>query len=143
MKRIALLVAPALLTVVFAANAGTLNDGNWSPSGCGTLSEAPAVDSSNVDAINKSISAVNEWQKQVQSYDECMIKEANADTAAIANSANAQQTRYREASQKINAEAAAGREKFSGQSSSPGISNPGMVNPGMNNPGSGMGGQGY
>ena len=138
MKRIALLTSPAILAVAFAVNAGTLDNGNWSPGGCGTLSEAPAVDSSNVDAINKSIAAVNEWQKQVQSYDECMIKEANADTATIANSANAQQTRYREASQKINAEAAAGREKFSNQSS-PGISNPGMVNPGMNNPGSGMG----
>ena len=147
MKRIVLLASPAMLAVAFAANAGTLNNGNWSPSGCGTLSEAPAVDSSSIDAINQSIAAVNEWQKQVQSYDECMIKEANADTSTIANSASAKQTQYREASKKINADAAAGREKFGRQSSSPGtnpgMSNPGMNNPGMNNPGSGMGGQGY
>ncbi|ARO88379.1 hypothetical protein EBAPG3_011680 [Nitrosospira lacus] len=143
MKRIVLLTSPALIAVALGANAGTLNNGSWSPGGCGTLSEAPAVDSSSVDTINRSIAAVNEWQKQVQSYDECMIKEANADTSTIANSANAQQARYREASQKINAEAAAGREKFSSQSSSPGISNPGMGNPGMNNPGSGVSGQGY
>ena len=146
MKRIILLASPAMLAVTFAVNAGTLDNGNWSPSGCGKLSEAPAVDSSSIDTINQSIAAVNEWQKQVQSYDECMIKEANADTATIANSANAQQTQYREASKKVNADAAAGREKFSRQSSSPGtnpgMSNPGM-NPGMNNPGSGMGGQGY
>ena len=147
MKRIVLLASPAMLAVAFAANAGTLNNGNWSPSGCGTLSEAPVVDSSSIDAINQSIAAVNEWQKQVQSYDECMIKEANADTSTIANSANAKQTQYREASKKINADAAAGREKFGRQSSSPGtnpgMSNPGTNNPGMNNPGSGMGGQGY
>lgn len=142
MKRIVLLASPAMFAVAFAANAGTLDNGNWSPSGCGTLSEAPGVDSSSIDAINQSIAAVNEWQKQVQSYDECMIKEANADTSAIANSANAKQTQYREASKKINADAAAGREKFGRQSSSPGT-NPGMSNPGMNNPGSGMGGQGY
>lgn len=147
MKRIVLLASPVMLAVAFAANAGTLDNGNWSPSGCGTLSEAPAVDSSNIDAINQSIAAVNEWQKQIQSYDECMIREANADTSTIANSANAKQTQYREASKKINADAAAGREKFGRQSSSPGtnpgMSNPGMNNPGMNNPGSGMGGQGY
>ena len=37
MKRIVLLAAPVMLTVTFAANAGTLNNGSWSPNGCGVM----------------------------------------------------------------------------------------------------------
>ena len=143
MKRIVLLAAPVMLAVTFAVNAGTLNNGSWSPNGCGTMPEAPAVNSSSVDTINQSIAAVNDWQKQLQTYDECMIREANADTTAIANSAKAQQTQYRGVSEKITAEVTAGREKFSRESSSTGAGtgNQGYGNPGPGNPG--VGGQGY
>jgi hypothetical protein len=144
-KRMVLLAVPVALAATFAVNAGTLNNGSWSPSGCGAMPEAPAVNSSSADTINKSIAAVNDWQKQLQTYDECMIREANADTASIANSANAQQTRYREASKKINAELTTGREKFTRESSSTGsgagAGNPGLANPAYINPGTG--GQGY
>ena len=143
MKRIVLFAAPVMLAVTFAANAGTLNNESWSPNGCGAMPEAPAVNSNSVDTINQSIAAVNDWQKQLQAYDECMIREANADTAVIANSAKAQQTQYRRASEKITAEVAAGREKFSRESSSTGAgaSNQGYGNPGPGSPGTG--GQGY
>jgi hypothetical protein len=138
MKRITLLVVPIMLAVTFAANAGTLNDGSWSPSGCGTMPEAPAVNSGSADTVNKSIAAVNNWQKQLQTYDECMIREANADAATIANSAKAQQKRYHETSEKIAAEVTAVREKFDRESSSTGA---GTGTQGYGNPGSG--GQGY
>ena len=143
MKRIVLFAASVMLAVTFAANAGTLNNESWSPNGCGAMPEAPAVNSNSVDTINQSIAAVNDWQKLLQAYDECMIREANADTAVIANSAKAQQTQYRGASEKITAEVAAGREKFSHESSSTGAgaSNQGYGNPGPGSPGSG--GQGY
>ena len=144
MKRIFLLAVPIAFAVTFAANAGTLNDGSWSPSGCDVMPDVPTVNSNSADTINKSIAAVNDWQKQLQTYDECMIREANADTTAIAKSAKAQQTRYREASEKINAELVAGREKFSREASSTGTGtgNQGFGNPGLGNPG-GSGGQGY
>ena len=145
MKRIVLLAVPITFAVMFAANAGTLNDGSWSPSGCGAMPEAPNVNSNNVDSLNRSITAVNDWQKQLQTYDECIIREANADTAAISSAANAQQVRYREVSAKINAELVAGRDKLGGEASpSPagvGTGNQGFGNPGIGNPGSG--GQGY
>lgn len=143
MKRIVLFAAPVMFAVTFAANAGTLNNGSWSSNGCGVMLEAPAVNSNSVDTINQSIAAVNDWQKQLQTYDECMIREANADTTAIANSAKAQQTQYRGVSEKITAEVAAGREKFSRESSSTGAGtgNQGYGNPGPGSPGSG--GQGY
>jgi hypothetical protein len=143
MKRIVLLAVPVTLAVMFAANAGTLDNGNWSPSGCGAMPEAPNVNASSVDTLNKSIAAVNDWQKQLQTYDECMIKEANADTAAISNAANAQQVRYREASAKLTAELTAGRDKFSGEVSPSGVGpgNQGFGNPGGGNPGAG--GMGY
>ncbi len=137
MKRILLLAGPIALVVVFAANAGTLNNGGWSSSGCGAMPEAPKINLNSVDTLNQSIVAVNDWQKQLQTYDDCMIKEANADTAAISNAANVQQTRYREASTKINAELSAGRDKFGGGAGA------GAGNPGMGNPGSGVGSQGY
>jgi len=145
MKRIVLLAGPVTLAVMFAANAGTLNNGSWSPSGCGAMPEAPKINLNSVDTLNQSIAAVNDWQKQLQTYDECMIKEANADTAAISNAANVQQTRYREASTKINEELSAGRDKFSGGASPAraGADNQGIGNPGFANPGSGVGGQGY
>lgn len=143
MKRVILLAVPITLAVTFAANAGTLNNGSWSPSGCGTMPEAPNVNSNNVDSLNRSITAVNDWQKRLQTYDQCMIREANADTTAISNAANAQQVRYREASARINAELASGRDKLGSDASPAGISpgSQGFGNPGMGNPGSG--GQGY
>lgn len=144
MKRIFRLAVLIAFAVTFTANAGTLNDGSWSPSGCGVMPDVPIVNSSSADTINKSIAAVSDWQKQLQTYDECMIREANADTTAIAKSAKAQQTRYHEASEKINAELVAGREKFSREASSTGTGtgNQGFGNPGLGNPG-GSGGQGY
>jgi hypothetical protein len=143
MKPIVLLAVPITLAVMFAANAGTLNNGSWSPSGCGAMPAAPNVNSSNIDSLNRSITAVNDWQKQLQIYDQCMIREANADTAAISNAANAEQVRYREASARINAELASGRDKLGSDASPAGIGpgNPGFGNPGMGNPSSG--GQGY
>ncbi|MGH8763094.1 MAG: hypothetical protein ACREUR_07660 [Nitrosospira sp.] len=143
MKPIVLLAVPITLAVMFAANAGTLNNGSWSPSGCGAMPAAPNVNLSNIDSLNRSITAVNDWQKQLQIYDQCMIREANADTAAISNAANAEQVRYREASARINAELASGRDKLGSDASPAGIGpgNPGFGNPGMGNPSSG--GQGY
>lgn len=145
MKRIVLLAGPITLAVMFAANAGSLSNGSWSPSGCGAMPEAPKVNADSVDALNQSIGEVNEWQKQLQIYDECMIKEANADTTAISNAANAQQMRYREASTKVNAELVAGKDKFGSGVSPAGVGggNQGIGNPGLTNPGSGVGGQGY
>ena len=111
------------LTTVFTANAGVLENGGWSASGCGAMLEAPVVDSSNVEAFNRSVGTINTWQKQTQIYHDCMIKEANADSVTINQSATAGQGRINEIVEKINAEIAAGKQKVEqSQSASPALS---------------------
>ncbi len=127
-----------LVTTVLTANAGTLENGTWSASGCGAMPQTPVIDSSSVDAFNKSIGKINDWQKQIQTYHDCMIKEANADSAAINKAATAEQTRINEAVEKVNKEAAAGKQKVEQSSSSSSPSFPSLAPPG-----SGAGGQGY
>jgi hypothetical protein len=132
-------VSVALLITAFAANAGTFEKGAWSASGCGAMPETPVVDSSSVETFNRSVGKINEWQKQIQTYHDCMIKEANADNAAINRSATSEQSRINEAVEKVNKEAAAGKQKVEQTSSrsSSGSSFPSLVPP----PGGGMGGQ--
>jgi hypothetical protein len=132
--------ASIALATVLTANAGTLENDAWSASGCGKMPDTPVVESSSVDAFNRSVAKINDWQKQIQTYHDCMIKEANADSAAINKAANSEQTRINEAVEKVNKEAAAGKQKVeqtSSSSSSPSF--PSLAPP----PGPGTGGQGF
>jgi len=101
-------------TLLFAgaATAGTLSGGAWQPAGCGGKPDAPVIDDSDVDTFNKSIAAINTWQQKSRDYFECLIKEANTDNAIIAESANQAQAKYREAVEKIGAEADAAKKKL-------------------------------
>lgn len=92
--------------------AGTLGNGTWVPAACGTPPETPVVVDSDVDAFNKSIAAINTWQQKSRDYFECMIKEANADNATIADSANQAQAKYRETVEKVGAQADAAKKKL-------------------------------
>ncbi|OAI18416.1 MULTISPECIES: hypothetical protein [Methylomonas] len=94
------------------ATAGTLSGGAWQPAGCGVKPDAPVIDDSDVDTFNKSIAAINAWQQKSRDYFECLIKEANTDNAIIAESANQAQAKYREAVEKIGAEADAAKKKL-------------------------------
>lgn len=139
MNQIILFTASFALATALTANAGVLENGGWSPSGCGAMPETPVIDSSSVDAFNKSIGAINAWQEQIQVYHDCMVKEANADSAAINQGATAEQARINEAVEKVNSEAAAGRQKAEQSTpSAPSLSpQPGSM------PGSMPGGQMY
>jgi hypothetical protein len=105
--------------ISLAAHAGVLENGGWASSGCGARPEAPAIESASADAYNRSIGLVNSWQKQMQAYNDCIIKEANADAAAINQGANAEQTRINEALQKANADATAARSKLDSSPAAP------------------------
>ena len=111
MKGIILLAASAALATTFTASAGILKDGSWSPSGCGTMPEAPVIDSSSAEAFNQSIGKLNDWQKQIQTYHDCMVKEANADSSAINQAATQEQARINEAVEKMNKEVTAAKKK--------------------------------
>jgi hypothetical protein len=138
MKGIILLAASAALVVSFTANAGVIKEGGWSASGCGAMPEAPVIDSSSADTFNQSIGKLNDWQKQVQIYHDCMVKEANTDSATINQGATAEQAKINEAVEKMNKEVAAGKKKVE-QSSSSSSPSPSLAPPIGSMPGS----QGY
>lgn len=100
MRSLIVVVTSLAFTTAFTAHAGVIGPEGWSPAGCGTMPQAPIIDSSSADAFNKSIGTINEWQKQLQTYHDCMVKEANADNAAISQAATAEQKRINEAIEK-------------------------------------------
>ena len=131
MNQTILIAAFFVLTAAFTANAGVLENGSWSASGCGAMPETPVIDSSSAEAFNRSVGTINAWQKQMQVYHDCMIKEANADSVIINQSATAGQGRINGMVEKINAEIAAGKQKVEqGQSASPSLFPPPGAAPG-------------
>jgi hypothetical protein len=111
MKGIILLAASAALATTLTANAGVLKDGSWLAGGCGAMPEAPVIDSSSAEAFNQSIARLNDWQKQIQIYHDCTVKEANADSSAINQGATQEQARINEAVEKMNKEVTAAKKK--------------------------------
>jgi hypothetical protein len=101
-----------LLATASAGTAGTITNGVWSASGCGTEPVAPAIEQDSIDAYNKSIKAINDWQVKAQTFNECVIKESNADNALIAKTANDQQNRLRSVLDKIKNDMDAAKAKL-------------------------------
>ena len=94
------------------AMAGTITNGAWAPTGCGTETVAPVVDQSSVDAYNKSVKAINEWQQKTNAYNTCLINEANADNALIVKTAQEERRRFHAAIQKIQIDTDAAKAKL-------------------------------
>lgn len=99
------------------SGAGVLNNGEWMPGNCGKEPEAPAIDPASIETLNKGIAAFNEWQKQAYTYNECLVKEDNADITAINKAATAEQKHYYDTSEKIGVEIDQSRKKFDRKSS--------------------------
>lgn len=112
MKPIALLMTVILLPAASPVNAGTLLNGGWKPNNCGIKPNAPIVDDSSVEAFNKSVTAINNWQQLAKTYFECLIKEANADNSVIADTANREQSDYRQSVEKISNAANEAKKKL-------------------------------
>lgn len=104
-----------LVAPVPPVSAGTLTDGRWVPTGCGSAPALPTIASTSVDAYNQSLKAVRLWQAQAQAYHHCLVEEANADNQAIATAANAAQDRFRAQVAEIGATAAANKAKLDGK----------------------------
>lgn len=101
-----------ILAAPFCVNAGTLANGKWSSASCGNKPEEPTVDQTNVEAFNQSVAKINAWQQQAKVYYACLVKEANADNAVIADTANAAQAEYRATTERIGREAGAAKKKL-------------------------------
>lgn len=115
MRRATVLWVWWVLSIALPAHAGTLMNGGWSPTGCGDKPAPAALDLSSTDAYNRSVKAVNAWQEQAQNRLDCLIKEANADNAAIAKTANDEKAQFRAAIDKINADAQTAKTKLEGK----------------------------
>ena len=104
MKQKTFFTAVIIVASVSAGTAGTITNGTWAPRDCGTEPVVPVIEQSSVDAYNKSVKAINEWQQKANTYNTCLINEANADNALIAKTANEEQSRLRAAIEKIKAD---------------------------------------
>ena len=82
-----------------------------SRSGCGTEPVPPVIEQGSVEAYNKSVMAINEWQQKVNSYNTSLINEADTDNALVANTANGEQSRLRVAIEKIKTDTDAAKAK--------------------------------
>jgi len=112
-KQLILSAASVILSLSIGnAQAGSLSNGLWTPSGCGERPAAPTVNDQSVEGFNASVAAINEWQQRSKPYFECLIKEANADNNAIADSANKAQDDFRAKVQAIGAEVDAAKQKL-------------------------------
>jgi hypothetical protein len=104
--------AVIMAATVSVGTAGSITNGTWSPSDCGAEPVAPVIEQSSVDAYNKSIKAINEWQQNANTYNTCLINQANADNALIAKTANEEQSRLRATIEKIRIETDAAKAKL-------------------------------
>ena len=83
--------------------AGIITNGNWAPSNCGELPSPPVIADQDVKSFNKSMDAIGDWQNKTKNYFECLVKEANADNAIIAESANRAQANNQKVVETLNA----------------------------------------
>ena len=83
------------------STAGTISNGTWTANACGIEPELPVIKQDTVETYNQSIKTINEWQKKANDHVNCIINEANADSAIIAKTAKEQQNKFRAAAEKI------------------------------------------
>lgn len=109
-RSIALFLCSSVFVVV--AQAGSLANGHWSPSGCGVKPEVPKLDLRNPDAYNASVNGVNAYRLNIRAYLECLVKEANGDIQTVTLAATAAQKAAREADDAILADVKEADKKF-------------------------------
>lgn len=107
-----LIIGIPLAATVCPTLAGTITNGQWVASGCGSKPEVPTLNLTSADEFNKSVGAINAYRQAIRPYLDCVVKEANADVQAISKSATAVQQAAKEANDKIQADVKAADEKF-------------------------------
>jgi hypothetical protein len=88
------LAAAILIALIgLPAQAGSLTGGAWAPSACGAEPTAPRLHTESASSYNESIKWVQLYQKQIKTYNDCMVAEAKADVAAVDAFVQAEQRR--------------------------------------------------
>ena len=85
-----MLAGAALVAFATAAQAGTLQNGAWTPKECAAPGEAPTFNGKTPEAYNKSSKEVTAWQDKARAYAECVTTDGNADVKLIMDTANGQ-----------------------------------------------------
>jgi hypothetical protein len=83
-----LAVAAAVVGLAAGAQAGTLQNGAWTPNCPNVPGEPPEFSTKSPEAFNKSQKLVQEWQSQVIAYNDCIKGEVKADQDTIVGTAN-------------------------------------------------------
>jgi hypothetical protein len=109
------IAALTLLCTALSVHAGTLINGKWTAPACSVMPPEPEIDTSGVDAYNRSLKQIREWQPQAQAHIECVVKEANADNAIIAKAATTEQERFRDEVAQIKTTAEDAKKKLDGK----------------------------
>jgi hypothetical protein len=90
-----------MIASISVSTAGSINNNSWAPSACGNEPEVPVIKQDNIETYNQSIKSINEWQLAANTYNTCVVNEANVDNALIAKTANDKQNKFRGAVEKI------------------------------------------
>ena len=104
--------AVILVAAASVGTAGTISNGAWSPSACGTEPEVPVIEQDSVESYSQSIKTIDEWQQKAYAYNSCVINEANADNAVIVKTANEKQNKLRATVEKIKTDTDAAKAKL-------------------------------
>jgi hypothetical protein len=102
------LVATAFATVslIGAASAGTITNGVWTPTTCGSdPGPAPVMNGKDQKTYSASAKEFQAWQDKAKAYVTCVSAEAKTDQSAIVDTANKTVTAVNEGSQKFVADA--------------------------------------
>lgn len=117
--RVILMIKPVFFFSVFflsaSVQAGNLAGGAWSSARCGVKPLAVTVDQRNPEAYNKSLDKVTAYQKDTNTYLDCLVAEGNLDIQLISKAITDEQLAARAARDKILADVKAANEKFDGK----------------------------
>ncbi|MDD4914893.1 MAG: hypothetical protein PHW13_07630 [Methylococcales bacterium] len=112
MKNFVSMATVCLFLFMPVAQAGTLQNGEWTAGDCGAKPVAPQIDAHDAEAYNQSVTAINQWQQQANSYYECQVREANKDAGIIAAKARLSQEEYRQIMDGVTATMDAAKKKL-------------------------------
>ena len=117
LTRFLAVAAFATLTAA-AAQAGTIQNGTWTPSAeCKDPGEPPAISDRSPEAYNKSAKGVQAWQAQAQAFATCVQAEAKSDQTAVVNGANATVNKLNDEIKSVSASNDAAIAKLKGKKS--------------------------
>jgi hypothetical protein len=109
LKQILAAGAFAALTAA-AAQAGTLQNGVWTPNCPPMPGDPPTFSSKSPEAYNKSAKVAQEWQANAKAFADCLNGDAKADQNTIVSTANADVTKLSSEITALSADSAAAVE---------------------------------